>query len=262
MADNDQNVNADIRQVLDDFREMIQAATDAQQAKIMTALPIKFEEYDAKKQTAKVKPLVKTTIMKPDGKTEKKEYPTLEDTPVYFPSGGREDQGQSGQGGGPVSAGQGGSQAKKGFMMTYPIKKGDEGIAIFSARTIDHWHDKGDVQEQGTARMHDLADAMILPGIKSKPRAEEVEGGTDEQKAQFRSVDGKHKYGIHEDDEGGLEQDTESHIKSNAKKNVETTAGEMHSTKSKQMTRDIEKVEQTTAGKAIVKRAPKILWNS
>lgn len=261
MADNDQNVNSDVRYTLDDFRELIQAATSARQAQIMTALPIKFEEYDAKKQTAKVKPLVKSTVMKPDGKTEKKEYPSLADTPVYFPSGGREDQGSGQSGGGAASASQSGQGSKKGYMMTYPIKKGDEGIAIFSCRTIDGWHDKGDVQDQGTARMHDLADAMIMPGIKSRPRAEEVEGGTHEEKAQFRSVDGKHKYGIHEDDNGGLESDTEANIKSNAKKNIESEAGEEMKSKAKEMNRTTEKVETAQAGKAIVKKAPKIFLN-
>lgn len=249
----------DQRELVDDYRDMIEAATLARQSEIMTALPIKFEEYDNKKQTAKVKILVKTTVMKPDGTAERREYPALEERPVYWLSGGREDD-QGGQGGAGQQAA-GGSQKKKGYMLTTPIKKGDEGIAIFSARTLDKWHKEGDVQEQVIARMHDLNDAMILPGIKSQPRAEEVEGGTDNEKAHFRSVDGKHKYGIFDDADGGLEQDTEANLKSNAKKNVETKAGELHTTESKEMKRTIEKTEYTQAGKAIVKRSPKIFWN-
>lgn len=256
----DQNVQIDARQVVDDYLEMIRAALDERQAQIMTALPVKFEEYDNKTQTAKVKPLVKSTIMNSDGKTEKKEFPFLEDCPVYFASGGREDD-QGGQQGGTIVSAEGGQDKKKGYMLSFPIKRGDEGIAIFSSRTIDKWHEKSDVQEQGTARMHDLADAMILPGVKSRPRAEDVKDGTDEQKSQFRSVDGKHKYGIHEDEEGGLEQDTESHVKTNAKKNVETTAGEEMKSKAKEMNRETEKVETAKAGKAIVKKAPKIFLN-
>jgi hypothetical protein len=97
---------------------------------------------------------------------------------------------------------------------------------------------------------------MILPGVRSKPRAKEVEGGIDDKRAQFRSADNKHKYSVDEDMEnGGLSGETDAHVKYNAKKNIEHEAGENQSRKTG-------KVETAEAGKAIIKKAPKFIINS
>jgi len=246
----------DQREIVNDFRELIEAALDARQARILTAIPVKFGKFDKEKQTSVITPLIKTTVRKPDGQIERRDFPEIKDAPVYFPSGGREEQNSQGQRAD-------GSQAKKGYMMTVPIQEGDEGIGIISCRTLDFWHEEGGEQKQGTARMHDPSDMMVLPGMKSKPRAEEVKGGVNDKAAQFRSVDGKHSYGVDEDGEnGGLQNNTEAHIKSKATKNVETTAGEDLNNTSKNTNNKIEQVHTTQAGKGIVKTAPKILWNS
>jgi hypothetical protein len=248
---------SDQREVIDDYREMVEAAIDAKQSRIFTAIPVKISEFDKKKLTAKVQPLIKTTIREVDGTVKKKDFPEIQDAPVYFPGGGREDQGQGGQSGASTQAG-GGSQKKKGYMFTLPLKEGDECIGIVSCRTIDQWYEQADVQEQGDARMHNPSDMMILPGVRSKPRAEEVEGGVDDKKAQFRSADNKHKYSVDEDmsgEGGGLSGETDAHVKYNAKKNIEHEAGE-------NQTRTTGKVETATAGKAIIKKAPKVIINS
>lgn len=256
----EQKAGTDVRELANDFRELIEAALDARQSRILTAIPVKFGEFDKEKLTAKVTPLIKTTIRKPDGKIEKREFPEIKDAPVYFPSGGREDD-KGGGGAGTQAAG--GGEKKKGYMMTVPIKEGDEGIGIISCRTLDFWHEEGKEEKQGTARMHDPSDMMVLPGMKSKPRAEEVKGGVSDKAAQFRSVDGKHSYGVDEDiEQGGLQNNTEAHIKSKATKNVETEAGEDMNSKAKNTNRETEKVETAKAGKAIVKSAPKFIINS
>jgi hypothetical protein len=255
---------SDAREVIDDFREMIEAALDARQSRIYTAIPIQFEEFDKKEQVAKIKPMIKVTVRNADGKVEKKEFPRIEEAPVYFPSGGREDQqGQGGQGGQAQTLDGGGQKKKLGYMMTFPIKKGDEGIGIVSCRTLDFWHKESGEQEQGIARMHDPTDMMILPGVKSRPRAKEVEGGVDDKHAQFRAVNGKHDMGIDEDeDEGGLRHNTKAHFKAEVSKNHESNIGETWTTKAKETTRETEKVETAKAGKAIVKSAPKVIINS
>jgi len=255
----DQKGSTDVREIIDDFRETIEAAMDATRSKILTAIPVSFEEFDKEKQTAKVRPLIKTTIRKADGSIEKKEFPEVQNAPVYFMSGGRDaDQGSGGSG-----QKADGSQAKKGYMVTVPIKKGDEGIAIISSRTLDFWHEDGKESQQGSARMHDPSDMMVLPGMKSKPRAQEVKGGVNDKNFEMRSVTGDHLSGIDEDNEnGGLYHNTKAHIKSQATKNVETTAGEEMNNTSKNTTNKIEKVHTTQAGKGIVKTAPKILLNS
>lgn len=246
----------DVREIVDDMREVFETAMDARQARIMTALPVKFKKFDEKKLTGEVQPLIKTTIRRADGSIEKTDWPVIQDAPVYFPGGGREDQGSGSGSGGGVSASAGGSGSKKGSMLTFPIKEGDEGIGIVSCRTLDHWYDQGENQEQGSARMHDPSDMMILPGVKSKPRAEEVEGGVNKDNSEFRSVDGKHMHGIDEDSQsGGLYSNTEGKRTVKAKKNIEHETEENY-------TRKTGKVESAEAGKAITKKAPKILLNS
>jgi hypothetical protein len=255
MAGNDKMMT-DVREIIDDYRETIEAAIDAKLSRLYTAVPVEISEFDKKELTAKIKPLIKSTIRKADGTIVKEEFPEIQSAPVYFPGGGREDSGSSGSGGSGGSSKAGGGDSKKGYLFTQPLKKGDECIGIVSCRTIDKWYDKSDTQEQGDSRMLNINDMMILPGVRSKPRAKEVEGGVDDKRAQFRSADNKHKYSVDEDSEsGGLSGETEAHVKYDAKKDIEHKAGE-------NMTRTTGKVESATAGKAIVKKAPKVIINS
>ncbi|MEX4374460.1 hypothetical protein MY539_09275 [Haemophilus influenzae] len=55
--------------------------------------------------------------------------------------------------------------------MTFPLKAGDEGIAIFSERCIDGWWQNGSASTPLDFRLHDLSDAMFIPGICSVPKA-------------------------------------------------------------------------------------------
>ncbi len=136
----------DIREMIDDHREMIEAAMDHRQTQMWTALPVRIEAYDAEKQTVKMTSVIKATTRDAEtGKLERVELPNMEDVPVQFTGGG-------------------------GATLTFPIKKGDEGIAIFSSRSIDAWHQSGGTQQQTSARMHDLSDAMFIPGIRSQTR--------------------------------------------------------------------------------------------
>jgi hypothetical protein len=255
MADNDRQVMTDVRELVDDFRELIEAAMDARQAMIYTAMPVRIKKFDKDKLTAEVQPQIKTTVRKSDGSVEKTSFPEIRDVPVHFPSGGQEkDSGQNGSSD---------SQSKKGYMLTFPLRDGDEGIGLVSCRTIDHWHDQGDEQQQGSARMHDPSDMMFIPGIRSRPRAEDVKGGVDSDMVHLRSVNGSHHYGLDEDkDEGGLRGKTEAHIKNEASKNIEDTAGEKRTLTAKNIDHTAQRVSTTQAGKAIVKTAAKIFLNS
>ena len=70
--------------------------------------------------------------------------------------------------------------------MTFPIAEGDECLVVFGARCIDAWWQLGGVQGQAELRMHDLSDGFVLAGVRSQPRAFDV--NTDA--AQLRSDDG------------------------------------------------------------------------
>lgn len=286
----DKNLARDVREVIEDPIETTNAALSALQARMWTAFPVRFSKFDKEKQTSEVNALIKSTIKKPNGKVEKVDIPTIKDAPVYFPAGGR-DKDQAGSGG--SSGGSGGQEKDYGYMMTFPIKEGDEGIAIVSCRSIDNWYDKGEkkegsgsgasggggagggsdqkkvAQDQISSRMHDLSDLMILPGVKSKPRAKEVKDGVSDKGSEFRSVDGKHVHTI--DVQKGLASKTSKDRTVEADKNIKNTAGENHEIEAKKdisqkasenFKRETGQVESAKAGKAIVKSAPKIFLNS
>lgn len=165
---------ADVRERIEHLPEAIEAAIDARQAEMWTAVPVMVESYDSAKGTIVAQPTVKSTIRKSDGKLERVQLPLLQDCPVQFPGGG-------------------------GHTMTFPIKKGDECIAIISNRSIDQWHQSGGVQQQTSARMHDLSDAMIIPGIRSQPRKLT---NVSTNSVQLRTDDGKSFVEI--SDDGGV----------------------------------------------------------
>ena len=52
------------------------------------------------------------------------------------------------------------------FNISFPINKGDTGIALFSQRSIDAWLESKTTKPNNT-RLHDLSDAMFLPGLRS-----------------------------------------------------------------------------------------------
>lgn len=110
------------------------------QKQIHTALPAKVEQFNADNQTVTLAIQVKQILS--DGKAVM--IPPLVDVPVSFSRGG-------------------------GFAVTFPLNKGDEGMAIFSERCIDSWWQSGNAGEPLDYRFHDLSDAMFIPGVCSMP---------------------------------------------------------------------------------------------
>lgn len=110
-----------------------------------TSLPCIVESYNPVEQTISCQPAIKAIKYNGDGNALDLQLPLLIDVPVQFPSGGN-------------------------IVMTFPIKKGDECIVVFSARCIDNWWAYGKVSPQFTQRMHDLSDGMAIVGISSIPR--------------------------------------------------------------------------------------------
>lgn len=133
--------------------------------RIWTALPV-VVLADSDGFVVEVQPTVQGTHTDP--RTGKRTYvnmPTLGDkVPVHFPSGG-------------------------GFTLTHPIKKGDEGIVVFAARSIDNWWQQGGIQPPAEQRMHHLSDAMFIPGVRSVPRKLSPAAST--SSTQLRADDGK-----------------------------------------------------------------------
>lgn len=49
------------------------------------------------------------------------------------------------------------------FSISFPIKKGDHVLVLFSERSIDNWLLDGDIRPAGDVRRHSLSDGIALP---------------------------------------------------------------------------------------------------
>ena len=70
--------------------------------------------------------------------------------------------------------------------MTFPVKKDDECLVVFSSRCIDAWWQSGGIGVQAELRMHELSDGFAFVGVRSKVK---TLTGVDTAKTQLRSDD-------------------------------------------------------------------------
>ena len=140
--------------------------TQTQQEAIYTALPGQVVSFDPATQRATIKPLYQAKF-----NGEPTEMPELLEVPVVMPRGG-------------------------GFAFTFPIKPGDGVQLMFQSRNSDLWYNEGGDQEGFTARMHDLSDAVAIPGLEPSPNAL---GSYNADSFELRSEDGSTKIEITED---------------------------------------------------------------
>lgn len=153
----------DIRTRYDDFQQAVETVVDMKLAHVHTALPCVIVSVDANKQTAVIQPTVKARIRKADGTQTWVQLPQIVDAPLHFPTGG-------------------------GVTMTFPVKPGDEALAVFSSRSKQTWQQQGGVQQPVDLRMHDLSHAFVMVGFKSQPNAL---ANVSTDSTQIRSNDGQ-----------------------------------------------------------------------
>lgn len=107
----------------------------------------RVESFNASQQTAQVSIVYKRVVYEPDAKDGFKEtavnYPVLLDCPVVVMNGG-------------------------GGRLTFPIARGDECLVLFNDRDIDVWWSGSYNNPVNSNRVHSLADALIIVGVKSK----------------------------------------------------------------------------------------------
>jgi hypothetical protein len=141
----------------------VKAALSDNQANLWTTLPAIVQSFDAAKVTVSAQPTIQVQIRQPNGTWVDTAITLCVDCPVAFPGGG-------------------------GFVFTFPLKKGDEGLLIFASRCIDAWWQQGGVQKQAELRMHDLSDGFFIPtGGMSQPK---IPTAVNVNSAQLRSNDG------------------------------------------------------------------------
>lgn len=103
-------------------------------------LPCIVQSYDREKRTVEVQPAIRERYVGEDGKIQYVNYPILVNVPVCFPSAG-------------------------GYHISFPIKRGDECIVIFSDVAYDNFWLHGNVQNPVEQRRHDLSDGLAFFGF-------------------------------------------------------------------------------------------------
>jgi len=144
------------------FQQALRESLDGRQAEIWTGMPGIIQSFDPAKRTCVVQPAIMAQVMKPDNTFVWEALPLLLDCPVIFPGGG-------------------------GFVLTFPLKAGDEVFVNFGNRCIDQWYQSGGIQIQAELRMHSLSDGFVLAGVSSLPN---VQPAISTANVQLRSDDG------------------------------------------------------------------------
>lgn len=180
----------------EDENEMLLLTLQGWQSGIWTAIPGILEYFNKDEMTCVVQPAIKGVFRQKDGTEKIVTMPQCLDVPVQFIGGGFD----------------------SGFVLTFPMKKGDEGLIVFASRCFDAWWQNGGVQPQAEIRMHDLSDGFFIPGFRNKTRKIENFNETD---AELRNEAGDVRVIIRteelelkiKDDTSVLMKDKEIHLK-------------------------------------------------
>ena len=116
-------------------------AIESMLADLHTCMPGRVEEYDAAKQMATVKPLLKRRIVHQDGSELLESLPSIPNVPISF-------------------------MRSANFFLSFPIAVGDIVTLHFAERSLDNYLEgTGEDTDPDEFRMHDLADAIAVPGF-------------------------------------------------------------------------------------------------
>lgn len=146
----------DRNQTLNDPETAQRYALQGLQAQMWTAMPAIVQSVDRAKMTCEIQPAIKGVATDSSGVQSYMSLPLLVDCPINFPSAG-------------------------GFIITFPMKVGDEVLAVIASRCIDSWWQSGGVQPPMELRMHDLSDGFVIPGPRSLPNVVSNISATDLQ---------------------------------------------------------------------------------
>lgn len=124
-----------------DIYDIIEMAIRSNQLELNTCMPGIVKAYDAATQTASVQPSFKR--MRLDTK-EFTSRAVIDDVPIVFP----------------ISNGKG---------VVFPIAVGDPVMIVFSQRSLDTWLDNGGEIDLQDTRLHNVNDAIAIPGLDHAP---------------------------------------------------------------------------------------------
>jgi hypothetical protein len=156
-------------QVNQDFWVSLNQLIARKISRVWTALPTTVGKWNLPsggKSTVHATPTIMAQQRQQDGSHKAVPMPEMPDVPVHYAGGG-------------------------GFYITHPVHQGDEGITIFSARSIDGWWQNGGTQprpDYAVTRNHSLSDGMFIPTrMSDKKKLKDVS----QTSLQIRSEDGK-----------------------------------------------------------------------
>jgi hypothetical protein len=105
-------------------------------------MPGKVVSYDAAKQVADVRPLLKRAVYDVDGHKSVEELSVIPAVPVVWPRGG-------------------------GYYLHFPLAAGDGVLLVFCERDPSAALDRDDVADPGDPRRHGLSGAVAIPGYSA-----------------------------------------------------------------------------------------------
>jgi hypothetical protein len=129
--------------------------------KLRVAAPGIVQSFNATKQTVTVQLAIRENVVQ-NAVVTPIAIDILQDIPIFMPRAG-------------------------GFLLTLPVKQGDECLVIFADNCFDAWWQSGGIQNQVDRRRHDLSDGFAIIGPWSQPR---VVSNYPTNSAQLRSEDG------------------------------------------------------------------------
>lgn len=103
------------------------------------ALPCRVLSYDPAKQTAKLQPEIKKSVLNTKDELDSESLPALPNVPVAFPRAGD-------------------------WFLSMPVAVGDKMYVIFSSRSISEWRKTGAESLPEDQRVHPLNGAVAIPG--------------------------------------------------------------------------------------------------
>jgi len=154
----DRNIN----EIIGSKNELYKTMGNSWGSNLRVSIPGIIQSFDSITQTCVVQPAIREKVTNSDYSTQWMDLPLLLDVPISIPKAGN-------------------------FALTFPIKKGDECIVIFSDMCIDGWFNLGGVQNQIEKRRHDLSDCFCILGTYSQPN---VIQNYSTDSAQLRNLEG------------------------------------------------------------------------
>ena len=120
----------DHRELYGDLEETLRAFLDGFRKGLHIAKPV-IVSKDGDGHVTTLQSAIKGVITDPLGNQTMVDMPDFQDAPVHYPGGGN-------------------------VVTTHPIKKGEEGVALFLSPGMDVWHQKSGAQKPIDARLHSL----------------------------------------------------------------------------------------------------------